>query len=362
MAKCFRHLEGAAGILQKATDPIELCSTPIGRSLLEWFCAVEDYCCFLAAYKCLLPRTWRAENLRKRTEIAERDYPLLSEEERRARLLDDVWARFLVLVPRLADVLAGIIPLKSMEGKERSDEASRLQSELKAFDKDLRDLMKLPHVLEVLQIAPLPNPFRNKHAACCPPLPFVPHILLCPPAGFFRLVVLSIEAYSQAVLLPPLQKEIPGEVAGREGEDAPYFAIEMCRTFAGLEYSLGDDPDALLPCFSALVLATATCPINTRKWLWYKLSHLERLGHLTFDPIKRNLAALWDMPDLAVSGYRFSRESPNPNPWKSLSCDDITSCMDKMKIEEDPVMVDEEEDEALSPLMQGRGLYGIREM
>jgi hypothetical protein len=358
MAKCFRHLEGAAGILQKVTDPVQLCSTSIGRSLLEWVAAVEDYCCFLAAYKLLLPRPWREENVRKRLEIAQRDYPLLSKEERKPRILDDVWQQYLALIPRLVDVLAGIIPLKSMEGTERANEAARLETELRAFDKDVRDLFKLPHVLEVLQIAPLPNPLRNKHVSCCPPLPFIPHILHFPPAGFFRQIFLGVQAYTRAVLLPSLRSENPG----MEGEDVSYFSLEMCRTYAGLEYSLGDNPDALLPCFSSLVLATATCPLNARKWLWYKLSHLETLGHLTFDPIKRNLASLWDMPDLAVSGYRSSRGSPDLRMLRSLSADDITICMDKMKIEEVPILVGQDEDETLSPLTQARGMYEIREL
>src|ERR1700726_2842518 len=162
MNKCFRHLEGAAGIMKKVSNPVQLCSTTIGRSLLEWFSSVEDYCCFLAAYKTLLPITWREENVRKRTEIAQRDYPLLSREERKPRILDDVWQQYLALVPRLADVLVGVVSLKEMEGEERSMKAARLEAQLRAFDKDVRDLLKRPHVLEVLQIAPFPVSFRNK--------------------------------------------------------------------------------------------------------------------------------------------------------------------------------------------------------
>lgn len=355
--------------MKKVSNPVQLCSTTIGRSLLEWFSPVEDYCCFLAAYKTLLPITWREENVRKRMEIAQRDYPLLSREERKPRILDDVWQQYLALVPRLANVLAGVIPLKEMEGHDRAREAARLESELRAFDKDVRDLLKRPHVLEVLQIAPLPISFRNKHASCCPPLPFVPHLLQFPPAGFFRQIFLGVQAYTRAVLLPPLRNENPGEAIEMEGEDLSYFSVEMCRTFAGLEYSLGDNPDALLPCFSSLVLATATCPSNARQWLWYKLSHLERLGHLTFDPIKRNLAALWDMPELVVSGYRSSRGSPNLKMLRTLSCEDITDCMDKMRlvdrvhIHDDAVQVcGVADDEDLTHLTEGRGLYGIKEM
>src|SRR5579862_4190589 len=331
--------------MQKVTDPVQLCSTTIGRSLLEWFSLIEDYCCFLAAYRCLLPITWREENVRKRAEIALRDYPLLAREERKPRILDDVWQQYLAVVPRLADILVGVVSLKEMEKEERAMKAARLEADLRAFDKDIRALLKRPHVLEVLQIAPLPISFRNKHASCCPPLPFVPNILQYPPAGFFRQIFLAVQAYTRAVLQPPLRSANPLEATEMEGEDLSYFSLEMCRTFAGLEYSLGDYPDALLPCFSSLVLATATCPLNARQWLWYKLSHLERLGHLTFDPIKRNLASLWDMPDLAVSGYRSSRGSPNLKMLRTLSCEDITACMDQMKlvdqinIEDDPVLV-----------------------
>ena len=72
--------------------------------------------------------------------------------------------------------------------------------------------------------------------------------------------------------------------------DDEHYAIEICRTFAGIEDALGDNPDSCLPLFAALVLAISTCPQELRPWFWYKLAHFEQLGLATFEnPILKSL-------------------------------------------------------------------------
>ena len=107
-------------------------------------------------------------------------------------------------------------------------------------------------------------------------------------------------------MLPTIRKAVDTE-RSRADEEASYLSLQICRIFAGLEETLGNgDPDALLPLFAPLIFATTTCPTDCRTWLWYKLNHFEKLAHLTFDPVKRNLAVMWDMPQIV------SESSPPP--------------------------------------------------
>src|SRR5215471_1949264 len=101
------------------TDPVHFCSTVIGRALLGWYMQLEDYCCLLGAYKLLLPDAWREEDVRVRRMLAEVEYPRLSGEARIPRLLDDIWAQFLALVPKVANVLYQIPVMNKMESEER---------------------------------------------------------------------------------------------------------------------------------------------------------------------------------------------------------------------------------------------------
>src|SRR5436190_21299948 len=106
MGKCVSHLRGAARIMQRCSDPVKLCSSALGRSLLEWYCVFEDYCCFGSAVSTFLPKKWRYENCRIRENLSEVEYPRLSNAERRERLLDDLWAQFYSKVMKLTDILS----------------------------------------------------------------------------------------------------------------------------------------------------------------------------------------------------------------------------------------------------------------
>src|SRR5271154_4889674 len=119
--------------MQKMSTPVQQSSTILGRSLLEWFCNFEDYCCFLSAGTVLLPEIWRYENVRIRQSHAELDYPGLSLLDRKARLLDDLWPQLWAMIPQLSYLLARIPPLKSLQGLERSYQAEQLQSDLITF-------------------------------------------------------------------------------------------------------------------------------------------------------------------------------------------------------------------------------------
>lgn len=257
----------------------------------------EDYCCFAAAYELRLPYTWREENVRIRHKIAIVEYPLLADDERKARILDDVWAEFLAIVPRLADVTYKVPKLKTLNAEKRTEVASELHTMLNHYDETLEQFINLPHVLEVLEPATFSSSHISKHADCCPTPPFIPYALQFPPSGVFRIVVFAMKCYIQSVLRPPVLIACGLEAEILETDTS--HAIEVCRTYAGVEDALGDSPDSCLPLFSALILVISTCPQELRLWFWYKLAHFEQQGLATFEnPIRKNYAKLWNISDI----------------------------------------------------------------
>jgi hypothetical protein len=283
--------------LQKVTNPVQLCSGIVGRSLLEWFIPFENHCCIIALYKLLLPRVWREEDVRIRHKIAIVEYPHLSDSERKARILDDVWPESWLNLPDLADIAYHTSKLKSLAAGARSTLAIELRTKLTCFEEKFEQFVNLPHVLEVLEPTTYPSSHPSKHANCCPPPPFIPYTLQFPPAGILRIVLFGTRCIIQSFLRPPIY-DACGSAAELPKLDETY-AIEICRTFAGIEDALGDNPDSCLPLFAALITAIPTCPQELRLWFWYKLAHFEQLGLATFNkPIMENYAKLWNITDI----------------------------------------------------------------
>jgi|SRR5277367_1631656 len=344
--------------MQKFSDPVQHCSTPIDRSILEWFCNVEDYCCFLGAYKALLPVEYRRENVRIRQILAQKEYPYLALSERKARLLDDLWPQLWALSPRLSDVLGTMPLLKTMDRPERSETASHLKSELSLFNYELTGFLGSSHVIELLQPGPYNEILENKHKACCPTLPFVPNVFLFPPAGLFNIAIQSLQCYIRSTVYPSLRAELDflQSIPKLEEKDASYFSVEICRTFAGVEYSFPDrNADVIFSCFSTMVMAALTCPSDLRIWVWCKLAHFERLGRFFLEPIKKNLAMLWDMPEILRDGFGPLRNDSPQHEARFLK----EQVDDEDGLREFPLM--DESDDSLDSFRQLRGLFGLIE-
>ena len=191
--------------MQKCSDPVQHCSHPVGRSLLEWYCGVEDYCCYIAAYRALLPAEWRHANRRIRQQLAHEEYPHLAPSERKARLLDDLWPQLWALAPPLGEIIASVPVLKSLGGPERLELASHLEAELRKFDSDFMGFIQSAHVQEVFQ--PATSSFvSSSHATCCPPFPYTPRFFQFRPAGILQIVLQCVQTYIRAVLSSELAR------------------------------------------------------------------------------------------------------------------------------------------------------------
>ena len=164
------------------------CSTALGRSLLEWYCNIEDHCCLLLASKCLLPKTWRLENIRVRQELTLDELPHLSRDERKARLLDDLWQETWAIVPHMADVLATIPTLKAMNGPKLLDVELQIKMDMLYIQNRLKELTDSARVSDFLTLTEIGVTYQTRHSQCCPPLPFSACALEFAPAGILRLL------------------------------------------------------------------------------------------------------------------------------------------------------------------------------
>ena len=289
----------------KFSDPVRYCSTAIGRFLLEWYCNYEGCCCFLAAYKRLLPHEWRQENIRIRQNLAIEEYPSLSQKDRKPRLLDDLWPQLWGLTSVLNDILATIPQLKTMKGRRRTELAANLESEFRRFYRDFVIFTNSSPVVEVLQPLRSLDITAFKHSICCPLPPFVPHFFEYPPAGVFHLVIQCLKTWMRFTLYPSLRSELDFEVEvlDLEDHDAMSHSFELCRTFAGIEHQFDDNPAILFPCFAPMTMAAVSCPPNVRPWMSSKLRHFEEQGQICSDALKKNLAVLWNIPEIAIEGF-----------------------------------------------------------
>ena len=103
-----------------------------------------------------------------------------------------------------------------------------------------------------------------------------------------------------------------------------------------------------------MVVAAMTCPPSLRIWVWCKLIHFENLGPFRLGPIKKNLALLWNMPEILVEGFSWRTGSSDcESRIFEVDDSDIPPKMKKANVN------DEVENDGLESLTQLRGLFGI---
>lgn len=273
----------------------------------------------------VLPRKWREENVRARQKQARAEYPYLSSEERKKRLLDDLTPQLGTLMHPYADVLYGLSRLTALNEPEKSRQGARLLTQLELVYTGLLSFGSSLAAVELFQPMDYSLIRPSQHSTCCPSPPFLPSFLQFPPAGYFEMKLLSMRIYMHMVLYKPLRSFAPpgAELEIDKHEDAMTCAYQICRRFAGLEYAFEHNPDQLFPCFSLLTMAGFTCHPELRKWVWSKLCHFEQLGQFVFGPVKRNLSVLWSMPDLPTKGFVAWKSNPPEQQQRLLSVDDI---------------------------------------
>ena len=293
-------------MFQHFSTPERQCRTSLGRNLLEWYCDLEDHCCFLQAKKCLLPKAWRHENIRARRELARIELPHLSEDERKISLGDpglmlDLFKKILKenSTVRQTEEAAREIKGKQQTRNPKKKDMLYIQNSLK----ELTESERASELLKITESGVVAN--QTRYSECCPPLPFTPCIFHFPEAGLIRLTFLSLHNFLHVVLYGPLREAgLRVESLEKERDTVEYYAFEICRTFAAVEDAFGDDLGVLLPCFNPLSMAGFSCPPDLRMWLWHKLVHFEALGRQDVQPVKKTFSVFWGMPELLTTGFR----------------------------------------------------------
>ena len=205
MVKCFRHVKGAAVIFQTRTSATQLCSSVLGRNLLKWYNLIEDECCLLLSCRGALPQTWRQEDNRIRRLIAASEYSQVSKDQLGSRILDDVLQATLNIIPSMADALATIPQLNRAVGDRRVKTIAYLESKMIYILNYVETLRTSRLVMHLLQTIEVGFPWKTRHSACCPDLPFPPFRFLYPPAGIVFICLLAIRLYVRVILYPPIK-------------------------------------------------------------------------------------------------------------------------------------------------------------
>ena len=190
-----------------------------------------------------------------------------------------------------------------MKRRRRTEMAVYLQSEFQQFYRDFAEFINSSPVMEVLQPLPSLSMTASKHVDCCPPPPFIPHFFQYPPAGIFHLLIQCLKTWMRFSLYPSLRAELEFELEVADLQDATFYSFELCRTFAGIEHQFDHNNAVIFPCFVPMVMAALSCSPNIRPWMLAKLRHFEEQGQICHDSVKKSLAVLWNMPEIATEGF-----------------------------------------------------------
>jgi hypothetical protein len=342
--------------MQTFSDPVYHCSSSIGRSLLDWYRVYEDYCCLVAAYNRPLPPTWLNANVQIRQQLAHIEYPRLASIYRQSRLLDDLWPQYWAISNGFTDIQQMIISLETLKGEPRFRVITHIQTGLGRIIKELTGFINSPHVVEVFRpSSTVPILSTN------PPPPFVPYVCQFPPAGYLRTVLHASLVFVRYVIYPAFLSKIDHSpvIVGIEEPEPDFHCVEICRSFAGMEYTFANNPVLLFPCWPAMVLAATKCPPYLRGWVWSKLIHFENLGDIRVETVKKNIAISWDTPELLDGSYSWETGShPNPEPIVDVDDDDddgIISADEQIKLKADPGLM--YDDDGLESLTHLRALF-----
>lgn len=280
--------------------------------------------------------------------------------DRKPRLLEDIWVQLSGLTPHLIDIFATIPQLKKMKYPRRIEITSHLQSKFQEFYRDFTSFINSSPVMEVLRpLSPLSITAPN-HLDCCPPPPFVPHFFQYPPAGIFHLIIQCLQTWIRSCLYPSLTAELKfeEEAISLEDQDATSYSLELCKTFAGIEYQFDHNTAVIFPCFVSIILGAVNGPSNLRPWILSKLRHFEEQGQICNASIKKTLSVLWNMPELATEGLGVIVPNNSSGKGDVGEVVAVTAGWGKVNLNLEEGNI---EDVGLEALVQLRGIFGLQD-
>jgi hypothetical protein len=89
----------------------------------------------------------------------------------------------------------------------------------------------------------------------------------------------------------------------KELEKSQQHMYDIARMFTAIEEEFQGYPSALMPHLRPFIKVGSGCSEELRESFWHKLAHFEELGSTFIEPVKRQLAILWGIPELAPRGF-----------------------------------------------------------
>ena len=315
---------------------MKISSTIIGKSLLNWYCVLEDYYAFSTTNRGPLPRAWRKE---RHYQTSDRRRSIGgSDENPKARVLNDLWQEYRAMVPDIIDVIAELKTLSSLDPVQKLTTEKRLLAQLQIFQRNFAFFTESSEFLNTLQFTVVESPPSYLQAGGCPPAPFRSYQFDYPPAGLLNLVCNCVELIVRGVYLPVLNHSFSDPLkVNLEKDVTESYAYEVCQAYAGLEVSFQNNQDQMIPCFSPLFTAAFCCPPRLRTWVWHKLAHYEQFFPTTVKHGRKQLAAMWKLPTLDSDGFgAWKKRPPELRTDDGYNAEDIdyVSRLENLKLSE----------------------------
>lgn len=298
MSDGFQHLKGASNVLVMTSNPGRISSTAIGRSLLHWYIDYEDHFCLVEGCPLRLPIEWRKQGIRVRQQLAQAKDQQPSERDR----LDYLHAKFQMFTLQCKSLLSQMSQLRNLNEMELPAALVYMENNIQQFEQKMQEFINSQQVLDIMQCASPPIPLRDR-LIISPRLPFPGYRFQFPEVGFLLIEYFSCQCLTHLSLGTALNGVKSATLErSKHYLAAMHCSVEISKTFFGLDDSLGDNPDRMLPCSEALFMASLSVPNEQwwQSWMSCKLGHLERSGYKLQRKCKEMLAARWNMPDIAV--------------------------------------------------------------
>ena len=156
------HLRATRTIFLRTSDPHKTCSTPIGRSLLDWYNHYEDTFHLIGMQEPILPNEWRLELTLRDEQVAQ--------EYRWDHVRNEIEAQFRTLSAGGNNLLS---KFSQLTNEAKSEELVWcIKMEVRKFHHTINRFMKSPEFQELLETAS-PYPSNSfPHIVGRPELPF----------------------------------------------------------------------------------------------------------------------------------------------------------------------------------------------
>jgi hypothetical protein len=238
-----------------------------------------------------------------------KEYPhlwLIPREIRLDRLLDDAWQQYWTVLPAIIEAMLTVMSLNHVHGKERTDTIKALGQSSLSLCEHVTKIKESPAwsvLFETTEVGL--DAYSGLHSGCCPPPPFRSLLKYnYPPAAGLEILMLAfLRLVHRQIYTPVKQAGYRIEMLEKELEKSHQYTYEIARIFAAIEEEFQGYPGALMPHLRPFNMVGSACSGELREWFWHKLAHFEESGSTFMEPVRRQLAIFWGIPELATRGF-----------------------------------------------------------